>query len=183
VREPLAVTDDCQLRLLEEADSEELYRVIEANRPYLARWMPWAAAQTPETTVEFIRATRRQAAADDGFQAALVCDGAIIGIAGFHSVNWQHGSTTIGYWLDEQHQGRGLMTRAVRALVDLAFVEWGLHRVEIRAAIDNSGSRAIPERLGFREEGVQREAERIGERYNDLAVYGLLAPEWVKQSA
>ena len=157
--------------------------MIEANRAYLARWMPWAAAQTRESTVEFIRSARRQAAADDGFQAALTCDGAIIGVVGFHSVNWQHGSTTIGYWLDERHQGGGLMTRAVRALVDLAFGEWGLHRVEIRAAIDNDRSRAIPERLGFREEGVQREAEQIGERYNDLAVYGLLAPEWVVQGA
>jgi ribosomal-protein-serine acetyltransferase len=183
VREPLAVTDKCQLRLLQEADSEELYRVIEANRAYLARWMPWAAAQTRESTVEFIRSARRQAAADDGFQAALLCDGAIIGVVGFHSVNWQHGSTTIGYWLDERHQGDGLMTRAVRALIDLAFGEWGLHRVEIRAATDNDRSRAIPERLGFREEGVQREAELIGERYNDLAVYGLLAPEWVEQGA
>jgi ribosomal-protein-serine acetyltransferase len=183
VREPLAVTDECQIRLLEEADAEELYRLIEANRAYLASWMPWAAAQTRETTVEFIQATRRQMAADDGFQAALVCGGSIIGIVGFHSVNWQHGSATIGYWLDERHQGRGLMTRAVRALVDVAFGEWNLHRVEIRAAIDNSRSRAIPERLGFREEGVQREAERIGERYNDLAVYGLLAAEWVQHPA
>jgi ribosomal-protein-serine acetyltransferase len=180
VREPLAVTDDCQLRLLEEADAEELYRLIEANRAYLARWMPWAAAQTRETTVEFLRATRRQAASDDGFQAALVCDGAIIGVVGYHSVNWPHGSTTIGYWLAEQHQGRGLMTRAVRVLVDLAFGEWNLHRVEIRAATDNGRSRAIPERLGFREEGVQREAERIGERYLDLAIYGLLAHERVQ---
>jgi ribosomal-protein-serine acetyltransferase len=183
VREPLAVTDNCQLRLLEEADSEELYRVIEANRAYLARWMPWAAGQTRESTFEFIRSARRQAAADDGFQAALTCDGAIIGVVGFHSVNWQHGSTTIGYWLDERHQGGGLMTRAVRALVELAFGEWGLHRVEIRAATDNDRSRAIPERLGFREEGVQREAEQIGERYNDLAVYGLLAREWVQDPA
>jgi ribosomal-protein-serine acetyltransferase len=180
VRVPLAVTDDCQLRLLEEADAEELYRLIEANRAYLARWMPWAAAQTRETTVEFLRATRRQAASDDGFQAALVCDGAIIGVVGYHSVNWPHGSTTIGYWLAEQHQGRGLMTRAVRVLVDLAFGEWNLHRVEIRAATDNGRSRAIPERLGFREEGVQREAERIGERYLDLAIYGLLAHERVQ---
>jgi ribosomal-protein-serine acetyltransferase len=183
VREPLAVSDDCHLRLLEEADAEELYRLIEANRAYLARWMPWAAGQTPETTLEFIRLTLRQAAANDGFQAALVCDGAIIGMVGFHGVNWPHGSTTVGYWLDERHQGRGLMTRAVRALVDHAFGEWDLHRVEIRAATDNHRSRAIPERLGFREEGVQREAERIGERYNDLAVYGLLAPEWVQQGA
>jgi ribosomal-protein-serine acetyltransferase len=183
VREQLALSDECHLRLLVEADAEELYRLIDANRAYLARWMPWAEAQTPERTLEFIRLTRRQAAANDGFQAGLVCDGAIVGMVGFHSVNWPHGSTTIGYWLAERHQGRGLMTRAVRAMVDHAFAEWDLHRVEIRAATDNRRSRAIPERLGFREEGVQREAERIGERYNDLAVYGLLAPEWVQQDA
>ena len=122
--------------------------MIAANRAYLARWMPWAAAQTRESTVEFIRSARRRPA-DDGFQAALTCDGAIIGVVGFHSVNWQHGSTTIGYWLDERHQGGGLMTRAVRALVDLAFGEWGLHRVEIRAAIDNDRSRGSPSGSAF----------------------------------
>jgi ribosomal-protein-serine acetyltransferase len=183
VREPLALTDECHLRLLVEADAEELYRLIDANRAYLARWMPWAEDQTPESTLEFIRLTRRQAAANDGFQAALVSNGAIIGMVGFHGMNWPHLSTTIGYWLDERHQGRGLMTHAVRALVDHAFGELGLHRVEVRAARDNWRSRAIPERLGFREEGVAREAERIGERYNDLAVYGLLAREWVQQGA
>jgi ribosomal-protein-serine acetyltransferase len=171
------------LRLLEEADAEELYRLIDANRAYLARWMPWAAHQTLVGTLEFIRLTRRQAAANDGFQAAVISEGAIVGMAGFHGVNWPHRSTTIGYWLDEGHQGRGLMTRVVRALIDHAFGEWNLHRVEIRAATDNHRSRAIPERLGFREEGVQREAELIGDRYNDLAVYGLLAPEWVQQDA
>jgi ribosomal-protein-serine acetyltransferase len=170
------------LRLLEEGDADELYRLIERNRAYLARWMPWAADQTLVGTLEFIRLTRRQAAAKDGFQAALVPDGAIVGMVGFHGVNWPHRSTTIGYWLDEGHQGRGLMTRAVRTLIDHAFAEWNLHRVEIRAATGNRRSRAIPERLGFHEEGVQREAERIGERYNDLVVYGLLAREWVQQN-
>jgi ribosomal-protein-serine acetyltransferase len=183
VRDRLAVSDECELRLLDETDADELNRLIEANRAYLARWMPWAAEQTPEATLEFIRLTRRQAAANEGFQAALICDGAIVGMAGFPGVNWPHRSTTIGYWLDERHQGRGLMTSAVRALVNLAFTELELHRVEIRAATRNRRSRAIPERLGFREEGVQREVERIGDRFNDLAVYGLLAPEWVQQDA
>ena len=169
------------LRRLEESDADELYRLIDANRAYLAPWMPWAGAQTREGTLEFIRMTRRQEASNDGFQIALVSEGRIIGIAGFHSVNWPHRSTTIGYWLDEGHQGRGLMTRAVRTLVDHAFGVWDLHRVEIQAAVDNQRSRAIPERLGFREEGVRREAELIGDRYNDLAVYAILASDWVQE--
>jgi ribosomal-protein-serine acetyltransferase len=171
------------LRLLDEGDADELYRLIDENRAHLASWLPWAADHTREATREFIRLTQRQAAANDGFQAALVCEGAIVGVAGFLGVNWPHRSTSIGYWLSERHQGRGLMTGAVRTLIDQAFGEWDLHRVEIRAATENARSRRIPERLGFREEGVVREAERIGDRYNDLAVYGILAPEWVQEGA
>ena len=183
MRERFALPDGCRLRLLEETDADELHRLVEANRAYLAPWMQWAAEQTPEATLEFIRLTRRQAAENSGFQAAIVCDDLIVGVAGFHRVDWAHRSATAGYWLDERHQGRGIMTHAVRTLVDHAFGDWSLNRVEIRAATDNGRSRAIPERLGFREEGVLREAERIGDRYNDLVVYGMLASEWVQGGA
>ena len=169
------------LRPLDESDAHQLYQLIAANRDHLAPWLPWAGGQTLEGTVEYIRMLRRQEAANDGFQAGVLVEDEIVGMVGFHSVNWPHGSTSIGYWLDEGHQGRGLMTRAVHTLVNHAFGVWDLHRVEIQAAVDNRRSRAIPERLGFREEGVRREAERIGERYNDLAVYAMLAPEWVQE--
>jgi ribosomal-protein-serine acetyltransferase len=171
------LTDDCHLRLLEEADAEEVYGLVERNRAYLAQWMPWAAEQTLERTLAFIRTAKRRAAENNGFEAAIVLDGRIIGALGFPGVDWVARSTSIGYWLGEEHQGRGLMTRAVRALIDHAFGEWELHRVEIRAAADNRRSRAIPERLGFEHEGLLREAERVGERYLDLVVYGLLARE------
>jgi ribosomal-protein-serine acetyltransferase len=174
--ERIDLTGDCHLRLLNEADAPELYRLVERNRAYLAQWMPWAAEQTLERTVAFIRTTERRRAENNGFEAAIVLDGGIIGALGFPGVDWVARSTSIGYWLDEAHQGRGLMTRAVRALIDYAFGEWKLHRVEIRAAAENVKSRAIPERLGFRQEGLLREAERVGDRYQDLVVYGLLAP-------
>jgi ribosomal-protein-serine acetyltransferase len=171
----IPISDELHLRSLEEADAEEVYRLVDANRAFLAERMPWAAEQDLERTANFIRAAQQRQAAGDGFETAIVLDGRIAGCAGFPGVDWVARATSIGYWLAEEHQGRGLMTRAVSALIEHAFGEWKLHRVEIRAAATNMRSRAIPERLGFEQEGVLREAELVGGRYQDLVVYGLLA--------
>ena len=128
--------------------------------------------------LDFIRAARKQFVDNNGFQAAIVDGAQIIGAIGFHAVDWRNRSTSIGYWLAEDRQGRGTMTEAVRALVSHAFDVWKLNRVEIRAAVGNVRSRAIPERLGFKEEGVLRDGERIGERYEDSVVYAMLARDW-----
>jgi ribosomal-protein-serine acetyltransferase len=168
----------CQLRLLEESDADELFALIDEDRAYLARWLPWAAAQDLEGTLEFIRLTRRQLADNSGFTVAIVCDSAIAGVVGLEPLDWTHRSTSIGYWLGERYQGRGVMTRAVRAVVEHAVSGWNLNRLEIRAAVDNVRSRAIPQRLGFREEGTLREAERVGDAYLDLVVYSVLGSEW-----
>lgn len=167
-----------RLRLLEESDGDELYAVIDANRSHLSVFLPWAERQSLAGTRAFIELTRKQLADDNGFQMAIVKDGLIIGVVGYHAVNWADRSTTLGYWLAEAEQGHGTMTWAVRALVDHAFAVWGLNRVEIGAAPENKRSRAIAVRLGFREEGTLREAERVGGRYLDTVVYSLLISEW-----
>jgi ribosomal-protein-serine acetyltransferase len=115
---------------------------------------------------------------EHGFQAAIVEDETIIGTIGFHRIDWPNRVTSIGYWLAVDAQGKGTMTEAVRALVDWAFRGWDLNRVEIRAAVDNARSRAIPVRLGFAREGVAREVERVGGRVLDHVVYSVLASEW-----
>ncbi len=170
----LPLSETTHLRLLEEADAGELHALIEANRDYLARWLPWAAGQTAADTAAFLRRARMQVERNDGFQAAIVEGGSIAGVAGYHGVDWAHRSTSLGYWLAEDSQGRGTMTAAVRALTDHALTEWGLVRVEIRAALGNRRSRAIPERLGYRQEGTLRRAERVAGHYLDLAVYAMV---------
>jgi ribosomal-protein-serine acetyltransferase len=174
----LPVSDGVHLRLLEEADARELHGLIEANRVHLAHWLPWAAGQTFEDTLDFIRQTRLQARENDGFQAALVIEGSIAGMVGYPGVDWVNRSTRIGYWLDEGRQGRGAMTAAVRLLVDHALAVWQLNRVEIRAATENRRSRAIPERLGFRQEKTFARAERIDGHYLDHVSYAMLAADW-----
>lgn len=174
----IAISDRVHLRPLDEDDAPRLQELIEANRDRLAAWFDWAASQGPEDTLEFIRKGERQARGNGGFQAAVVCDGEIAGVAGFVGVDWHRRATRIGYWLDRRQEGRGTMTAAVRALVDHALKVWRLNRVEIRAAVDNRRSRAIPERLGFRQEGILRQAERVGDRHLDSVVYAMLAEEW-----
>jgi ribosomal-protein-serine acetyltransferase len=173
-----SVFDDVRLRLLEESDVDELHALIEDNRDHLARWLAWAETQTREDTQAFVRRTRSQFAADDGFQQAIVCDGRISGVVGLPGVEPLSRSTGIGYWLAEGCQGRGIMTTAVGALVDYAFGPLGLNRVEIRVATENGRSRAIPERLGFTQEAIFRRAERVSTRQLDMAVYSVLAAEW-----
>jgi ribosomal-protein-serine acetyltransferase len=168
------------LRLPEESDAQELYDVIDANREHLLPWMPWAPAHHgAEDVLPFIRLTRRQIADNDGLQTVIVDpNGRIVGMVGVHGVDWRNGSTSIGYWISGDEQGRGTMTAAVRAYVDHAFATWKLNRVTIEAAIGNARSRAIPERLGFREEGTLREAELVGEQRHDSVLYSMLAADW-----
>jgi ribosomal-protein-serine acetyltransferase len=168
------------LRLLEESDADELIALIDANRAYLARWMPWVENEREAADVlPFIRATRRQIADNDGLQTAVVApDGRIVGMVGYHSIDWLNRKSSIGYWLASDEQGRGTMTEAVRAHLDHGFGTWKLNRVLIQAAVENTRSRAIPERLGFREEGVLREVERVGDRMLDSVLYAMLAADW-----
>jgi ribosomal-protein-serine acetyltransferase len=174
----IELTDDCHMRPLAEDDAPRLQELIERNRDRLASWFDWAAGQDLAETQAFLRGAEQEADRGETFQAGVVRDGEIVGLAGFVAVDRRLGLTRIGYWLDREHEGRGTMTAAVRALVDLAFGEWGLNRVEIRAAAGNRRSRAIPERLGFRQEGVLRQAERVGGRLLDSVVYAMLAEDW-----
>lgn len=170
--------DSLGVRPLETEDAAELHRLVEVNRTHLARWMPWAAGQDRDGTERFLAEAEAQHARDDGFQARIAPEGEIVGVVGFHSVDWINRNTSLGYWLAAEAQGAGTMTTVVSALLDHAFYEWELHRVEIHCAPENTRSRAIPERLDFREEAVLREAELVDGRYLDSVVYGMLEEEW-----
>ena len=172
------IDDERLLRLPEERDGDELYALIEANRERLRPWMPWSAEATLDSTLDFIRTSRRQLGERAALELMIVERDAIVGAAGLNRIDWANRHGNIGYWIAEQAQGRGTVTACVRALVDHAFGNWELHRVEIRAAPANVRSLRVAERLGFTQEGVARECERFDDRYLDHVVYSMLAHEW-----
>jgi len=168
----LDVGDGLAIHRLEPSDAEALQVVIERNRERLMRWMAWAQGSTVDTTREFITVN------GDGLDPlGLIADGVLVGTIGARPEPMR-GDAEIGYWIDERIEGRGIVTRACRALIRHLLEDLDLHRVTIRAAPDNARSRAIAERLGFTQEGVLREAGWSSPGYHDLVVYGLLDREW-----
>jgi len=170
-----------QLRLLEPRFAEDLFQLADRNRAYLREWLPWVdGTRTPIDTSNYIKFTLSEFARNNGFQAGIFYQGNIAGCIGLHSIDWENKKTSIGYWLGSEFQGRGIMTRSCKAIINHIFNDLGLNRVEIRAAVMNRRSRAVPERLGFTQEGTIRRAEWLYDHYVDHVVYGLLKEEWVQ---
>jgi ribosomal-protein-serine acetyltransferase len=174
------MTMEACLKQLEPADAEELFWLTDVNRAYLRQWLPWLdIVREVKDTAQFIALTIDQHKRRQGTHYGIWYKGRLAGTLGVHSIDWNNRKTSIGYWLGEQFQGKGLMTQAVAAYLDhLVFGEWNLERVAIQAATGNVKSRAIPERLGFQLEGVLRSNEFLYDHFVDHAVYSMLAAEW-----
>lgn len=174
----LPVDDEIELVLAEERHAEEVSALIRRNQARLARWEPWAQyPATTETVRRFIRACLDGFAAGSQAQTYVRYDGRLVGACGLRI----HGAPEVGevgYWLDGEHEGRGIASRAVAALVRASFGERRLARIELRTAVDNRRSQALAERLGFHREGVLRNAQAFADRRVDMALYAVLAREW-----
>jgi len=175
------IEDGLELRPVDERHAEELTALVRRDLFHLMKWMPWATDRySVEDAREFIRRNLRQYAEDQGFATLIFFRERLAGSIGYNNIDWANRKTDIGYWLAEDMQGSGIMTKSARVLVGYAFRQLRLNRVEIFCAVENTRSRRIPERLGFTEEGTHRQAEWVHDHYKDLVCYSMLAGEWKK---
>jgi ribosomal-protein-serine acetyltransferase len=173
------IRDGVYLKVLEERHAPEVFAVVDRERNYLREWLPWVDMSTEvEDTLNFIKTSLQQFAGNDGFSAGIWSGDEFIGGIGTHRIDWLYRRVEIGYWIAQKYQGRGIVTDACRAVIDHAFDEWKLNRVEIHCATGNAKSCAIPKRLGFQLEGLLREAQLLNGEYQDINVYGMLARDW-----
>ncbi|QEN06756.1 N-acetyltransferase [Oceanispirochaeta crateris] len=171
---------EMQLCLLTKEKSLALYNLTARNRAYLRRWLPWLdGIQKPGDTDYFIGACLKRFATGEQLTCGILFQNQLVGVAGFNKYNYSTGTAYIGYWLSEDKMGRGIMTRAVQELELIAFMEMNMHKVEIHCALENTPSRKIPQRLGYKEEGCIRRAENLYGRVVDHVIYGLLKEEYL----
>ena len=176
----LDLGDGVEVRFLESADARELFDLVDADRERLRRRMPWVdGTNSDDDTRAFIE---RGGSGENLDALGIFVAGTCVGTIGARP-DPMHGDCEIGYWISSAQEARGLVTQACRALIEHLFSTPDCHRITIRAAPDNLRSRAIPERLGFTQEGLMREAGWTPvEGYHDLVVYGLLEDEWSPSS-
>jgi len=179
----LDINANLYLAPLTVAHGAALFSLVDSNRMFLATWLPWVPfSRTLQHSVDFIHTTQKQMELKQGFHGGIFFHGQLVGVLGFHAISRTHKHASIGYWLGEPFTGKGLMTRAVKRLVRHAFVDEDLHRIEIRCAVKNRSSVAIPKRLGFQKEGLLRQCEKVNGVYHDHEIYALLRGDWIRMN-
>lgn len=173
------IDDDLSLRLWEESDAAHLAALIRADAAHIGHWLPFATDHYEESdALTYIRRVRKEWAVYESLETALVVDGQVAGSVGLHGMDPVHRQAALGYWILSAYTGRGLVTRACRALTDYAVGPLGMNRVELRAQPANVKSRAVAERLGFQQEGILRSVMWHPDGPVDHVVYSILASEW-----
>lgn len=150
-------TERLLIRLPLPGDGKAVYEAVQYSRRELKQWLPFAQKeQTLEESEVNVREAQIQflQREDLRFHIFDKHTKVFLGCTGLHRIDWSIPKFEIGYWVDTTHQGKGIISEAVKALMTFAFEELGANRVEIRCDEKNERSRAIPEKLGFSLEGI-----------------------------
>lgn len=151
-------------------DAEELAALYLANREFLA---PFEPVRQPGFFTAETQRERIAVRAADGFHQFAILDGDTIAgtINVFHILREALQSGTIGYWVDEARNGRGLATTAVEDVVAYMFGELDLHRAEAATLVDNVASQRVLEKAGFERIGLAPRYLRINDVWRDFFLF------------
>ena len=186
IREPLSPadrpTERFLLRPFRRRDIDPLFRAVTASEPELAEFLPWAAspytrARAASFVKESIHSWRERRAYDFAVRRPEAPARHIGNVSVWH-LSRPSRSGEIGYWIRTDETGRGIATEVSRAALRIGFQELGMHRVVLRIALGNLPSERVADKLGFVREGVLREEIKVGDRWLDHSVWGLLEHEY-----
>jgi len=164
-----------QLRLIEVADYIKLFKLIDKNRDRLKRYFPntLKEIQTIDDAKSHLEENRDQQLSREKYLFGLFHFEELIGYINVKNIDWTIPKCELGYFIDEAHQGKGLMTKHIGETLRFCFDELKMVKVYLRIAKENVGSIRIAEKHGFEREGVLRKDFRIetGELI-DVEYYG-----------
>ena len=177
----LKIDDDLILHQPQLDFANELFELVDKNRTYLEECLQWVEnTKSPKDSQEFLRSARQFSFGGQQFHTIIIYKGKIAGLIGFNAIHKTHKKGEIGYWLAQDMQGKGIITKAVKRLMGYGFKYLNLNKVLIRVATQNMKSKGVPQRLGFTYEGTLREDIFHNDQFLDIEIYSLLKSEFEK---
>lgn len=177
----LDVDQELELALVHPKYAKYYLEIVTKDRDYLSQWLAWPPHANDEAFFHsFIKRSLNDYAEGRSLTCTILWQGNVVGTTSFNKIDHSLKTVEIGYWLSSEFQRKGIMTRSVAKLIEIAFTELGMEKVAISAAVGNQPSRSVCERLGFSLEGIITRAENLNGRIVDHAVYGLNRAEWAK---
>jgi RimJ/RimL family protein N-acetyltransferase len=171
--------DGAELRPLEPWHAEEFLAHLDRGREFIGQFIAFGSKETDVASARaMLQRYADMRAADTASLHGLWLEGKLVGGVLFLNFDAENGNCEVGCWLEPAGAGRGLVTRAMRVLIDFAVEQRGIHRVEWVAAAGNQPSLNVARRLGMTRDGVHRESHLHRGVRHDLEVWSILAPEW-----
>ncbi|NLU75735.1 GNAT family N-acetyltransferase [Streptomyces sp. HNM0575] len=183
---PIVLTDGATtLRPIKLRDQRAWREVNQRNREWLRPWEatipPAPPGLTPPSRPSYrqmVRHLRAEAQAGRMLPFVVEHQARLVGQLTVAGITWgSMCSGHIGYWIDREVAGRGVMPTAVALATDHCFRSVGLHRIEICIRPENAPSRRVVEKLGFREEGLRPRYLHIDGAWRDHLVFALTSEE------
>jgi len=176
----LDIDKDICLRSVEVSDALDVFGAIDSQRDYLGRWLPFVEfTKEVSDTEKYIESIVNAPLEKLVFVFVIHLSSEFVGLIGLKDTDCANKKTEIGYWLKEEFQGKGIITKSVNKLCEFAFRELEINRIQIKCAVGNIPSKNIPKRLGFVFEGIEREGELLSSGfYTDIEVYSKLKSEF-----
>lgn len=167
------------LREVNISDAGDIWHAIDSHREYLRTWLPFVDRLLKvEDEEDFLRSVLEVSYPERNLTYIIEVEGKLAGLIGFTVTDRLNHRTEIGYWLLPEYQKKGIMTVCVKQLCRWAVEQREMNRVQIKCAVGNRPSNAIPLRLGFKFEGTEREGELLASGdYADINVYSILKKE------
>ncbi|MCT6662939.1 50S ribosomal protein L7/L12-serine acetyltransferase [Enterobacter mori] len=175
--EIIPVSQQIELRSVEERYTTDLHNLVIKNKIFLQTAFDWAQhVGSEEDTRRNVQSNQMLHQRGYAKMFLIFHDDALAGVLSFNAIEPANKTGYIGYWLDEAHQGKGILSRSLLAFMR-HYVELGtVRRFVIKCRVDNHSSNAVALRNGFMLEGCLREAEYLNGRYDDVNTYARLFP-------
>lgn len=176
---PTHLTNTVFLDYFKEEDATEFYQLINKNRAYLKQFLPWLnTSNSPKDTLSFIQNATIENKENKALTLCIRDDDKIIGVICFHLFKVGMSAAGIGYWIDKDAQGKGIITAACRHLIQYGFSHLTLLKITISCNINNQKSAAVAERLGFSRKTILPKHEWLYDHYADQVCYEISVEEW-----